>query len=66
MKGRLEDHVLETPERANHFVREWLKIHSAFLGTTEQDMRNFINYLDRELTKIVCMLSHQPFFFFDC
>ncbi|KAK3369224.1 hypothetical protein B0T24DRAFT_632148 [Lasiosphaeria ovina] len=52
MKDRLGDEVLDNTQRAHDFVRNWYGLHSIFLGTVEQDMRKFVNYLDSELTMI--------------
>ena len=53
MKDKLSEELLEDTRRAQGFVQNWHSLHSIFLGTVEQDMRKFVNYLDRELTAVV-------------
>ena len=36
------------------FTQDWTHLHTACFGSVDDNLRQFINYLDEEVTKLVC------------
>lgn len=53
MENRLGDSIIKDAEVAGAFVRQWVQLHSMSFGSVGDNLRQFINYLDEEVTNIV-------------
>ncbi|KAF7556416.1 hypothetical protein G7Z17_g1480 [Cylindrodendrum hubeiense] len=52
MESRLGESILKDANVASDFVREWTQLHSLSFGSVGDNLRQFINYLDEEVTGI--------------
>ncbi|KAH7143768.1 hypothetical protein EDB81DRAFT_842978 [Dactylonectria macrodidyma] len=52
MENRLGESVLKDTELASDFVKKWAQLHSMSFGSVGDNLRQFINYLDEEVTSI--------------
>lgn len=53
LENRLGESIIKDAEVAGVFVRQWVQLHSMSFGSVGDNLRQFINYLDEEVTSIV-------------
>jgi len=56
MVGRLSRKLMEDGPRAWEFAMDWTLLHAMCFDSVENDVRQLINYLDWEITKVVSSL----------
>ncbi len=54
MKEGLYNALQKNPGREREFISRWQNVHSLFLKTLNGNWRHYINYLDEEVSNIVC------------
>ncbi|KAH7002181.1 hypothetical protein EDB80DRAFT_752508 [Ilyonectria destructans] len=52
LENRLGESIIKDSEVAGAFVRQWVQLHSMSFGSVGDNLRQFINYLDEEVTNI--------------
>ena len=57
VKQQLSDCLTSDETGPTEFVNDWTRLHAACFSSVDDDMRQFINYLDEEVTKVVCILG---------
>ncbi|KAF5003356.1 hypothetical protein FDECE_10086 [Fusarium decemcellulare] len=52
VKQQLGSHLLRDDGNVMEFAQDWTHIHTACFSSVDRDLREFINYLDEEITKV--------------